>query len=58
MYFSQIIVLALFAYIGGGAAIALPEIDSDAAAALADCDQKRDVEHAAQALCPFGYEDA
>lgn len=31
MYFSQIIVLALFAYIGGGAAIALPEIDSDAA---------------------------
>jgi hypothetical protein len=31
MHFSQIIVIALFAYIGGGTAIVLPEIDSDAA---------------------------
>lgn len=31
MHFSQFIVITLFAFIGGGAAIALPEIDSDAA---------------------------
>jgi len=30
MHFSKITVIVLFAYIRGGAAIALPEIDSDA----------------------------
>jgi hypothetical protein len=31
MHFPRIIVISLFAYIGGGAAVALPELDSDAA---------------------------
>ncbi|KAH7338504.1 hypothetical protein BKA66DRAFT_577395 [Pyrenochaeta sp. MPI-SDFR-AT-0127] len=56
MQFKGFVVISVLAYLSGAIAIAIPDIDQTAAAALADCAQKRDASSAGdtQVLCPFG----